>query len=66
MVECRGMKLSRNKTEHMSVNEKEASGTMKLLQGVEMEKSHEFKYSGQLFKASGSVVRVVKKQVQAK
>lgn len=41
-VERRGMRLSRRKTEPMSLNERDPGGTMKV-QGLEMRKVKDFK-----------------------
>ncbi|KAK3531168.1 hypothetical protein QTP70_013272 [Hemibagrus guttatus] len=48
----RGMKVSRSKTEHMCVNEREGSGTVRL-QGEEVKKVHEFKYLGSTVQSNG-------------
>ncbi|KAK3574849.1 hypothetical protein QTP86_018434, partial [Hemibagrus guttatus] len=45
VLERRGMKVSRSKTEYMCVNEREGSGTVRL-QGEEVKKVQEFKYLG--------------------
>ncbi|KAK3560676.1 hypothetical protein QTP86_014527 [Hemibagrus guttatus] len=51
-LERRGMKVSRSKTEYMCVNEREGSGTVRL-QGEEVKKVQEFKYSGSTVQSNG-------------
>ncbi|KAK3516460.1 hypothetical protein QTP70_014791 [Hemibagrus guttatus] len=51
-LERRGMKVSRSKTEYMCVNEREASGTVRL-QGEEVKKVEEFKYLGSTVQSNG-------------
>ncbi|KAK3553051.1 hypothetical protein QTP86_031188 [Hemibagrus guttatus] len=51
-LERRGMKVSRSKTEHMCVNEREGSGTVRL-QGEEVKKVQEFKYLGSTVQSNG-------------
>ncbi|KAK3556769.1 hypothetical protein QTP70_016679 [Hemibagrus guttatus] len=51
-LERRGMKVSRNKTEYMCVNEREGSGTVRL-QGEEVKKVQEFKYLGSTVQSNG-------------
>ncbi|XP_051788831.1 uncharacterized protein LOC127529414 [Erpetoichthys calabaricus] len=63
-LERRGMKVSRNKTEYMCVNEREVSG-MVSMQGVELVKVDEFKYLGSTVHSNGDCGREVKKRVQA-
>ncbi|KAK3558989.1 hypothetical protein QTP86_000117 [Hemibagrus guttatus] len=53
-LERRGMKVSRSKTEYISVNEREGSGTVRL-QGEEVKKVQEFKYLGQQFRVEWRV-----------
>ncbi|KAK3574406.1 hypothetical protein QTP86_006632 [Hemibagrus guttatus] len=52
MLERRGMKVSRSKTEYMCVNEREGSGTVRL-QGEEVKKVQEFKYLGSTVQSNG-------------
>ncbi|KAK3510549.1 hypothetical protein QTP70_009883 [Hemibagrus guttatus] len=63
-LERRGMKVSRSKTEYMCVNEREGSGTVRL-QGEEVKKVQEFKYSGSTVQSNGECGKEVKKRVQA-
>lgn len=49
----REMKISYSKTKYICVNEKEASGMVRLKE-VEMEKVHKFKSTAQLFKVNCS------------
>ncbi|KAK3505658.1 hypothetical protein QTP70_020899, partial [Hemibagrus guttatus] len=63
-LERRGMKVSRSKTEYMSVNEREGSGTVRL-QGEEVKKVQEFKYLGSTVQSNGECGKEVKKRVQA-
>uniref|UniRef100_A0A8C4T634 ribonuclease H n=1 Tax=Erpetoichthys calabaricus TaxID=27687 RepID=A0A8C4T634_ERPCA len=63
-LERRGMKVSRNKTEYMCVNEREVSGMLRM-QGVELAKADEFKYLGSTVQSNGDCGREVKKRVQA-
>ncbi|KAK3542651.1 hypothetical protein QTP86_031471, partial [Hemibagrus guttatus] len=63
-LERRGMKVSRSKTEHMCVNEREGSGTVRL-QGEEVKKVQEFKYLGSTVQSNGECGKEVKKRVQA-
>ncbi|KAK3575213.1 hypothetical protein QTP86_021994 [Hemibagrus guttatus] len=63
-LERRGMKVSRNKTEYMCVNEREGSGTVRL-QGEEVKKVQEFKYLGSTVQSNGECGKEVKKRVQA-
>ncbi|KAK3539428.1 hypothetical protein QTP70_007668 [Hemibagrus guttatus] len=64
VLERRGMKVSRSKTEYMCVNEREGSGTVRL-QGEEVKKVQEFKYLGSTVQSNGECGKEVKKQVQA-
>ncbi|KAK3539337.1 hypothetical protein QTP70_001209 [Hemibagrus guttatus] len=64
VLERRGMKVSRNKTEYMCVNEREGSGTVRL-QGEEVKKVQEFKYLGSTVQSNGECAKEVKKRVQA-
>ncbi|KAK3548848.1 hypothetical protein QTP70_021035, partial [Hemibagrus guttatus] len=64
VLERRGMKVSRSKTEYMCVNEREGSGTVRL-QGKEVKKVQEFKYLGSTVQSNGECGKEVKKQVQA-
>ena len=50
------MKVSYSKTESMCVSERESSGTVRL-QGVEVEKVHQFKYLGSTVRVTGSVLK---------
>ncbi|KAK3530967.1 hypothetical protein QTP70_007276 [Hemibagrus guttatus] len=52
VLERRGMKVSRRKTEYMCVNESEGSGTVRL-QGEEVKKVQEFKYLGSTVQSNG-------------
>ncbi|KAK3554531.1 hypothetical protein QTP70_024441, partial [Hemibagrus guttatus] len=63
-LERRGMKVSRSKTEYMCVNERKGSGTVRL-QGEEVKKVQEFKYSGSTVRSNGEYGKEVKKRVQA-
>ncbi|KAK3550935.1 hypothetical protein QTP70_010122 [Hemibagrus guttatus] len=63
-LERRGMKVSRSKTEHVCVNEREGSGTVRL-QGEEVKKVQEFKYLGSTVQSNGECGKEVKKRVQA-
>ncbi|KAK3525135.1 hypothetical protein QTP86_018096, partial [Hemibagrus guttatus] len=63
-LERRGMKVSHSKTEYMSVNEREGSGTVRL-QGEEVKKVQEFKYLGSTVQSNGESGKEVKKRVQA-
>ncbi|KAK3540907.1 hypothetical protein QTP86_004171 [Hemibagrus guttatus] len=63
-LERRGMKVSRNKTEYMCVNEREGSGTVRL-QGEEVKKVQEFKYLGSTVQSNGECGKEEKKRVQA-
>ncbi|KAK3558100.1 hypothetical protein QTP86_009459 [Hemibagrus guttatus] len=64
VLERRGMKVSRSKTEYMCVNEREGSGTVRL-QGEEVKKVQEFKYLGSTVQSNGECGKEVKKRVQA-
>ncbi|KAK3537700.1 hypothetical protein QTP70_017834 [Hemibagrus guttatus] len=64
VLERRGMKVSRSKTEYMCVNEREGSGTVRL-QGEEVKKVQEFKYLGLTVQSNGECGKEVKKRVQA-
>ncbi|KAK3565343.1 hypothetical protein QTP86_006571 [Hemibagrus guttatus] len=64
VLERRGMKVSRSKTEYMCVNERERSGTVRL-QGEEVKKVQEFKYLGSTVQSNGECEKEVKKRVQA-
>ncbi|KAK3540053.1 hypothetical protein QTP70_023811 [Hemibagrus guttatus] len=64
VLERRGMKVSRSKTEYMCVNERERSGTVRL-QGEEVKKVQEFKYLGSTVQSNGECGKEVKKRVQA-
>ncbi|XP_051781188.1 uncharacterized protein LOC127527216, partial [Erpetoichthys calabaricus] len=63
-LERRGMKVSRNKTEYMCVNEREVSGMVRM-QGVELAKVDEFKYVISTVQSNGDCGREVRKRVQA-
>ncbi|KAK3548225.1 hypothetical protein QTP70_005145 [Hemibagrus guttatus] len=63
VLERRGMKVSRSKTEYMCVNEREGSGTVRL-QGEEVKKVQEFKYLGSTVQSNGECGKEVKKRVQ--
>ncbi|KAK3558847.1 hypothetical protein QTP86_028719, partial [Hemibagrus guttatus] len=63
-LERRGMKVSRSKTEHVCVNEREGSGTVRL-QDEEVKKVQEFKYLGSTVHSNGECGNEVKKRVQA-
>ncbi|KAK3556262.1 hypothetical protein QTP70_007141 [Hemibagrus guttatus] len=62
VLERRGMKVSRSKTEYMCVNEREGSGTVRL-QGEEVKKVQEFKYLGSTVQSNGECGKEVKKRV---
>ncbi|KAK3534565.1 hypothetical protein QTP86_016662, partial [Hemibagrus guttatus] len=63
-LERRGMKVCRDKTEYMQVNEREDS-KMVQLKGAEVRKVDEFKYLGSAVQGNGECGREVKKRVQA-
>ncbi|KAK3517080.1 hypothetical protein QTP86_018993 [Hemibagrus guttatus] len=63
-LERRGIKVSHSKTEYMSVNEREGSGTVRL-QGEEVKKVQEFKFLGSTVQSNGESGKEVKKRVQA-
>ncbi|KAK3536339.1 hypothetical protein QTP86_006369 [Hemibagrus guttatus] len=52
VLERRGIKVSRSKTEYMCVNEREGSGTVRL-QGEEVKKVQEFKYLESTVQSNG-------------
>ncbi|XP_051787950.1 uncharacterized protein LOC127529167 [Erpetoichthys calabaricus] len=60
----RGMKVNRNKTEYMCVNEQEVSGMVRM-QEVELAKVDEFKYLGSTVQSNGDCGGEVQKRVQA-
>ncbi|KAK3546023.1 hypothetical protein QTP70_019940, partial [Hemibagrus guttatus] len=62
VLERRGMKVSRSKTEYMCVNEREGSGTVRL-QGEEMKKVQEFKYLGSTVQSNGECGKEVYRTV---
>ncbi|KAK3557812.1 hypothetical protein QTP86_002686 [Hemibagrus guttatus] len=62
-LERRGMKVSRSKAEYMCVNEREGSGTVRLL--GEKVKKVQFKYLGSTIQSNGECGKEVKKRVQA-
>ena len=64
VLERRGMKVNRRKTEYMCVNERQVNGTVKL-QGEEVVKVEDFKYLGSTVQSNGECRREVKKRVQA-
>ncbi|KAK3557116.1 hypothetical protein QTP70_024647 [Hemibagrus guttatus] len=64
VLERRGMKVSRSKTEYMCVIEREGSGTVRL-HGEEVKKVQEFKYLGSTVQSNGECGKEVKKRVQA-
>ncbi|KAK3550584.1 hypothetical protein QTP70_000364 [Hemibagrus guttatus] len=64
VLERRGMKVSRSKTEYMCVNERDGSGTVRL-QGEEVKKVQEFNYLGSIVQSNGECGKEVKKRVQA-
>ncbi|KAK3546878.1 hypothetical protein QTP86_003798 [Hemibagrus guttatus] len=64
VLERRGMKVSRSKTEYMCVNEREGSRTVRL-QGEEVKKVQEFKYLGSTVQSNGECRKEIKKRVQA-
>ncbi|KAK3565383.1 hypothetical protein QTP86_007361 [Hemibagrus guttatus] len=61
VLERRGMKVSRSKTEYMCVNEREGSGTVRL-QGEEVKKVQEFKYLGSTVQSNGECGKEEKKK----
>ena len=63
-LERRGMKVSRNKTEYMCVNERDPSKVVKL-QGEEIKKVDDFKYLGSTVQSNGECDKEVKKRIQA-
>ncbi|KAK3529945.1 hypothetical protein QTP86_009331 [Hemibagrus guttatus] len=64
VLERRGMKVSRSKTEYMCVNEREGSGRVRL-QGEEVKKVQEFRYFGSTVQSNGEFGKEVKKRMQA-
>ena len=58
------MKVNRNNTEYMCVNERQVKGTVKM-QGEEVAKVVDFKYLGTTVQSKGECGREVKKRVQA-
>ena len=66
VLERRGMKVNRRKTEYMCVNARQdnGSGTVKM-QGEEVAKVEDFKYLGSTVQSNGECGREVKKRVQA-
>ncbi|KAK3524342.1 hypothetical protein QTP70_028051 [Hemibagrus guttatus] len=64
VLERRGMKVSRSKTEYMCVNEREGSGTVRL-QGEEVKKVQEFKYLGSTVQSNGECGKEVAAKVLA-
>ena len=56
----RGINVSHSNTEYMCKNEKKASGTVRL-QGVEVEKVHEFKYVRSTVQTNGECCKTMKK-----
>ena len=61
-LERRGMKVSRSKTEYLSVNEKGDSDTAQL-QGAEVIKVDEFKYLGSTVQINGDCGTECRKRV---
>ena len=62
-LECRGMKVSRSKTEYMCMN---GSGNGKICsQKEELKKMNEFKYLGKTMVSNGEKSREVKNRIQA-
>ena len=64
VLERRGMRVSRSKTEYMCVNERDPSGRVRL-QGEEIKKVEDFKYLGSTVQSNGECGKEVKKRVQA-
>ncbi|KAK3570616.1 hypothetical protein QTP86_023805 [Hemibagrus guttatus] len=62
VLERRGMKVSRSKTEYMCVNEREGSGTVRL-QGEEVKKVQEFKYLGSTVQSNGECGKEVNESI---
>lgn len=62
MLDRRGKKVSRSKTEYMHMKEKEARVTMKL-QGTDVVKVDTFKYVGLTIQCNGQYTRGGKKSV---
>jgi hypothetical protein len=62
-LERRGMKVSRNKTEYMCVNERVSSDSVSL-QGEELKKVDDFKYLGSTVQSNGECNKEVKKRIQ--
>ena len=61
-LECRGMKVSRSKTEYMCMN---GSGNRKIcLQKEELKKANKFKYLGTTMVSNGEYSREVKNRIQ--
>ncbi|RDD63985.1 hypothetical protein DU478_22590, partial [Thalassococcus profundi] len=58
-LERRGMKVSRNKTEYLCVNDRDPSGTVRL-QGEEVKKVQDFKYLGSTVQSNGECGKEVK------
>ncbi|TKS65679.1 RNA-directed DNA polymerase from mobile element jockey [Collichthys lucidus] len=62
-LERREMKFSHSKTEYMCVNERDASGRVRL-QGEEIKKVEDFKYLGTTVQNNGECGKAMKKRVQ--
>lgn len=62
MLDRRGKKVSRSKTEYMYMKEKEARVTMKL-QGTDVVKVDKFKNVGSTIHCNGKYTREVEKRV---
>ncbi|KAM7373883.1 hypothetical protein PAMP_006573 [Pampus punctatissimus] len=62
VLERRGMKVSRSKTEYMCVNERDPSRRVRL-QGEEIKKVEDFKYLGSTVQNNGECEKEVKKRV---
>jgi hypothetical protein len=63
-LECRGMKISRAKTEYLCMNGTTNGGTIGM-QGVQLVRAKEFKYLGATLQEDGTCGREVKRRVQA-
>ena len=63
-LERRGMRISRDKTEYLCLNDPAAGSSVKL-QGPELAKMDEFKYLGSMVQENGKCEREVKKWIQA-
>ena len=61
VLERRGLKVNRRKTEYMCVNERQVEGTVKMQEDVA--KVEDFKYLGSTVQSNGECGREVKKRL---